>query len=518
MKAYFALKLAGVPADDPRMAAARERVLALGGIQQANSYVKINLSLFGLYPREQCPSVPPEMILLPGKFLYRMSSWTRAIVVPLAIVHSHAPARPVPAGFTLEELFLPGVEVQLPASREAVQLAESSSSSATGWSSSGSGTEFESIRRKAIRECERWMLERTRYTDGLGAIYPPMMYVIMALDLLGLPAGPSRPRGSREPVRAADGGRRRAVLLPALLLGGVGHGHRRLCAGRVGARAGRPHDSAPPTGCCRKRCGARATGPSMRPNLEPSGWYFEYANEFYPDIDDTAMVLLALRHAKARERRARSGRRKSAPSTWLLGMQSKDGGWAAFDVDNNWTAAEPTCRSPITTPCSTRPARTSPGRVLEAICASGGLGPDHPAVRRGVAYLIKNAGGRWKLVRALGRGLRLRHVPGPARAEGGGRERPRGGRSCGPANGCARPERRRRVGRELRELRDRTPSCPRRARRRRRPGRFWACSAGGDIASLSVRKGIEYLVRTQRDDGGWDEQLATGTGFPRCST
>jgi squalene-hopene/tetraprenyl-beta-curcumene cyclase len=97
VKAYFALKVAGVPADDPRMVRAKETILALGGIQAANSYVKLNLSFFGLYPRQHCPSVPPEMILLPGKFLFRMASWTRAIVVPLAIVHAMNPAQPVPA-------------------------------------------------------------------------------------------------------------------------------------------------------------------------------------------------------------------------------------------------------------------------------------------------------------------------------------------------------------------------------------------------------------------------------------
>ena len=102
VKAYFALKLAGMVAEDPRLKRARERILELGGIQAANSYVKINLSLFDLYPRAYCPSVPPEIVLLPGKFLYQMSSWTRAILAPLAVVQAHNPRRPVPAGFTLE--------------------------------------------------------------------------------------------------------------------------------------------------------------------------------------------------------------------------------------------------------------------------------------------------------------------------------------------------------------------------------------------------------------------------------
>jgi squalene-hopene/tetraprenyl-beta-curcumene cyclase len=111
VKAYFALKVAGLPLDDPRLAAARARILELGGIQTANSYVKINLSLFDMYPRQYCPSIPPEVMFLPGNFIYQMSAWTRAIVVSLAIVHSSNPRRPVPAGFNLDELYKPGVSL-----------------------------------------------------------------------------------------------------------------------------------------------------------------------------------------------------------------------------------------------------------------------------------------------------------------------------------------------------------------------------------------------------------------------
>src|SRR5436190_2191867 len=109
VKAYFALKLAGVAIDDERMQRLRERILALGGIQAANSYVKVNLSLFDLYPRQYCPSIPPEVVLLPLNFLYQMSSWTRAIVVSLSIVHAANPKRPIPVGFELDELWAPGV-------------------------------------------------------------------------------------------------------------------------------------------------------------------------------------------------------------------------------------------------------------------------------------------------------------------------------------------------------------------------------------------------------------------------
>jgi len=113
VKAYTALKLAGLHYDDPRLAQARERILAMGGMQAANSYVKVNLSLFGLYPRAHAPAIPPEFMLL-GKLIYEMSSWTRAIVIPLSIVHAMNPQRPVPAGFALDELMAPGVPLVFP--------------------------------------------------------------------------------------------------------------------------------------------------------------------------------------------------------------------------------------------------------------------------------------------------------------------------------------------------------------------------------------------------------------------
>ena len=509
VKAYFALKLAGVPADDARMTAARDRVLALGGIQRANSYVKINLSLFGLYPRDECPSVPPEMILLPGKFLYRMSSWTRAIVVPLALVHSHAPDRPAPAGFTLEELWLPGAKFTY---RHHEKLFSWRNLFFVGdklvkfWERHG----LASIRKKAIRECERWMIERTRHTDGLGAIYPPMMYVIMALDLLGYPPDhPDRVEAESQFERLmVDDGERFFfqpcfsvvwdTAIAAFALGESGS-----------AQAGHMEHTA--EWLLSKEVRRKGDWSVMRPNLAPSGWYFEYANEFYPDIDDTAMVLLALRHAKAGNPGAQRAAEKRALD-WLLGMQSKDGGWAAFDVDNTWTVLadvpfadhnamlDPTCPD-IT------------GRVLEAICTSGGLEADHPAVRRGVAYLNKTQEadgswyGRWGVDYIYGTFLALRGL----RAAGvDDREAPvlRAGewlRSVQNADGG--------WGESCESYRQ-NAFVPAPSTASQTAWALLGLAAGGDNASLSVRKGIEYLARTQRADGGWDEPLATGTGFP----
>ena len=184
VKAYFSLKIAGLDENSGEMSRLRERILALGGIQAANSYVKINLSFFGLYPREAIPAIPPEMMLLPGKFIYQMSSWTRAIVIPLSIVHAHNPCRPLPAGFHIDELFVPGVPLGFERDKKLFTWRNTFlffDKVCKLWEKHGS----KALRAHAIKKAERWMLERTRYSDGLAAIYPPMQYVIMALELLG---------------------------------------------------------------------------------------------------------------------------------------------------------------------------------------------------------------------------------------------------------------------------------------------------------------------------------------------
>ena len=509
VKAYCALKLAGLRPEDAHLAGARQRILDLGGIQRANSYVKINLSLFDLYPRASCPRVPPEMVILPGNFLYQMSSWTRAIVVPLSIVHAHNPRRPVPAGFTLEELFLPGATQGY---RQDEKFFSWRTFFFVGdwllkwWEAHG----LKGVRGRAIREAERWMLERTRYSDGLGAIYPPMMYVIMALDVLGYPPDhPDRLEAQRQfDALMVDDGERfffqpcySAVWDTAIAAFALGE------SGAV------PRNALAKTAdwLLAKEVRRRGDWSVKRPRTEPSGWYFEFANEFYPDIDDTAMVLLGLMHARSANQTAQREVERRAVE-WLLDMQSSDGGWGAFDVDNNWTPLsympfadhnamlDPTCPD-IT------------GRVLEAICR---LGVDRAdgAVRRAVAYLRRTQEpdgswyGRWGVDYIYGTFLALRGLRAAGESE---REAEilRAGewlRSIQNADGgwgesCASYDEGTFVAATS------TPSQT-----------AWAILgllAGGDANSLSVRKGIEYLLETQRGDGGWDEELATGTGFPK---
>ncbi len=509
VKAYFALKLAGIEHDDSRLAAARERILALGGIQAANSYVKINLSLFGLYPREFCPSIPPEMILV-GNFIYEMSSWTRAIVIPLSIVHAMKPTRPVPEGFTVQELFLDsGPSFSWFKDREFLtwkNLFLTGDHLAKLWEKYGPG----SIRKKAILRAEQWMLERTKYSDGLGAIYPSMMYIIMALDLLGYkPDHPDRVEAEKqfENLMVERDGEFffqpcfSPVWDTAIMTFALGE------SGLVS-----PQElSRTADWLLSKEVRRKGDWSVKRPNTEPSGWYFEFANEFYPDIDDTAMVLLGLTHTKASNPAAQQATVKRAVK-WLLDMQSKDGGWAAFDVDNNW---EPLSYVPF----ADHNAMLDPtcpditGRVIEALVKNG-VSPNHPAIRKGVDYLVRTQEqdgswfGRWGVDYIYGTFLALRGLKAAGvsdreacvlragewlrsiqNADGGW------GETCASYDNHAFTP---------------APSTPSQT--------AWAIMgllAGGDESSLSLNKGIEHLIETQRADGRWDEELATGTGFPK---
>lgn len=510
IKAYVALKLAGIPASDPRLVRAREVILSLGGLEAANSYVKLNLSFFGLFPRECCPSVPPEMMLLPNDFIYQMSSWSRAIVVPLSIIHAAGVRRPVPPGFEIGELFREGV------SRWAWLKDRRPFTIRNAFLALDSLAKYvekhgpKVLRRRAIRRAEQWILERTRYSDGLGAIYPSMMYVIMALDVLGYaPNHPDRAEAERQFERLMIERDEELTFQPCFSP---------VWDTAIAAFALGEHGSLPPavqrqTGdwLLSKEVRHKGDWSVKRPHTEPSGWYFEFANEFYPDIDDTAMVLLALEHTQASDpARCQAAVRRAV--RWLLDMQSKDGGWAAFDVDNNWkpladvpfadhnAMLDPTCPD-IT------------GRVLEALCRHG-VSQDHPAIQRGVDYLIRTQEldgswyGRWGVNYIYGTFLALRGLRAAGMSD---REAPvlRGGewlRSVQNADGgwgesCASYDN------GCFTAAASTPSQT-----------AWALLgllAGGDDSSLSVQKGIEYLIETQRANGTWEERAATGTGFPR---
>lgn len=505
VKAYTALKLAGIPAESDAMVNARNCILRSGGIQSANSYVKINLSLFGLFPRQHVPSIPPELVLLPGGVLYEMSSWTRAIVVPLSIVQARGGTRPVPPGFDLAELEAPGKSFKLPRKDKLSLLFSGIDRGLKIWQDRGNSK----VKSAAIRAAEKWMLDHTRYCDGLGAIYPSMMYLIMALDALGYP---SDHPDLVEAIRQFD----------SLMTQRGSRFYFQPCFSPVWDTAiatfalGEMGDT-PPERMTKaadwliaREVRRKGDWSVKRPELEPSGWAFEFANEQYPDIDDTAMVLLALMHARATDPESQERCARRAVH-WLFGMQSRDGGWAAFDVDNDWqllnrvpfadhnAMLDPTCPD-IT------------GRVLEALTRRG-YSSDNPAIHRAVEYLLKTQErngswyGRWGVDYIYGAFLAIRGLR-HSRAEGTGEAIRKAARwlaavqnaDGGWGESCAS------------YVEDHFVAAPSTASQT-----AWAVIgllAAGEGHFEQVRKGLEYLIQTQKDDGTWDERLATGTGFP----
>ena len=506
VRAYAMLKMTGMSPDDERMKKARALILKLGGIQECNSYTRINFSLFDLFPRKFCPTIPPEIMIIPGNLLYEMSSWTRTIIVPLSIVQALSVPKPTPGGLRIEELFHPSRRLALHRRDRIANVFVQADKLFKRWERQN----IRKIRGHAIRQAEQWMLSRIHHSEGLGAIYPSIMYSIMAMEVLGYERDhPDLEQAMREFENLMIEGEGSLIFQPAkspvwdtaiaaFALGELGESPKKKLTEAADWLLG-------------KEIRRKGDWSAKRPDLTPSGWVFEFANEFYPDIDDTAMVLLTLLHAKASdpERQLRAEQRAI---NWLLGMQSSDGGWAAFDVDNNWqilnqipfadhnAMLDPTCPD-IT------------GRVLESLCRRG-FASDHPAIERGIRFLLgqqeQNGSwyGRWGVNYIYGtflalRGLSASRSPQTVEAIARGAnwlrevQNPDGGwgESC--------------LGYSTNRF-ERALSTPSQT--------AWAILgliAAGAIRTNAIADGIRWLCENQRADGTWDETITTGTGFPR---
>jgi squalene-hopene/tetraprenyl-beta-curcumene cyclase len=517
VKAYFALKLAGHASDASYMQKACEVIRANGGAAECNSFTKFYLALLGQYPYENCPTVPPEMVLLPRWFyfnLYAMSSWTRTIVVPLSIFSACKPVRQVPRERGIAELFLhPPEKCGWPAKP---------TRSWFSWTNVFLFLDlllkrFERwepafIRRKAISKAAAWMRERFADSDGLGAIFPPMIYTVLTLKCLGVADEAPEMRwalGQLEDLMIEENDTIRLqpckspVWDTALTLNALGE-----------TDLPRNHAAFEQAAdwLLRREVRQRGDWSQMNPHLEPAGWFFEYRNAYYPDIDDTAMVLMGL---------ARTGQATTAAARpaverglrWLLGMQNRDGGWAAFDRDIN--------REVLTkVPFADHNAMLDPScpditaRVLEALGLYG-YQCDHPQVTRALAFLRRTQEptgawpGRWGVNYIYGTWQVLvgLHPIGFDMQDAMVRRAVDWLKSVQQSGGG--------WGESCRSYDDRAfagkgvPTASQTA---------WAVLgliAAGEAGSEAVRKGIDYLCTTQQPDGNWHEDQFTGTGFPK---
>jgi squalene-hopene/tetraprenyl-beta-curcumene cyclase len=521
IKAYLALKLAGVPVTDPRMLRAREVALNLGGVPRMNTFSKLYLALLGLFPWQYVPTIPCEVVLI-GKWFYvnfnEMSSWSRSMLVPLAIINHFKPTRPLKNNIRIDELFPEGLherDLALPPDPERLtwrnfflwldrvhKFAE--------WFAEH---RIHPFRQRALKRAEQWMLERFEGSDGLAAIFPAMLNSLIALKALGYPDDhPQVVRAEKELKKleheTQDSVRIEPCLSPVWDTAIVA-----ICLHESGVPSDHPALKRATDWLISKEIRFRGDWHYKNPvNVEPSGWVFEFENKWNPDVDDTAMVLLALRKVPTDNPRNRDECFQRGLK-WMMTFQCRDGGWAAFDKDCTKGVLEKV-------PFADHNAMLDPecaditARILELLGYEG-YSVDHPQVQRALRYVRDNQEadgswygrwgvnyiyGTWQAVRGL-RALNLNmNQPWLLKArdwlesvqhqDGGWGER------CNTYDDPV--------------FKGQGPSTASQT--------AWAVMglcAFDDPDRPSIRRGIEYLVRTQNQDGSWRELETTGTGFPK---
>ncbi len=526
VEAYVALRLAGDSPNAGHMTRAADWIRASGGIPATRVFTRIWLALFGEWSWDDLPVMPPEMIYLPAWSplnVYDWACWARQTIVPLTIVCSLRPVRTLP--IDLNELRGPG-------SGDATRTG---SAGFDGWSAVFGGLDrvlhryekrlpglapARAVRRAALRRCAEWIIARQERDGCWGGIQPPWVYSLIALHLLGY--------GLDHPVIARGlAGLDRFTIWEESPDGPV----RRLeaCQSPVWdtvlamialADAGLPSDHPALRSSAGWVLDEEIRGPGdwqvRRPGLDPSGWAFEFDNDGYPDVDDTAEVVLALRRVTdggGSGDRARRGQQAAARAVhWLIGMQSRDGGWGAFDADNTsrFPARLPFCDfGEVTDP----PSADVTAHTVEALAAEG-LGATK-AVRRGVAWLLRAQEsdgswfGRWGANYVYGTGAVV-----PALIAAGVRPgKPPIRRALAWLVAHQNPDGG--WGEDLRSYDD--PGWAGRGESTASQT-AWALlallAAGGPGEQPSIDRGVRWLAQTQRPDGTWDEPQFTGTGFP----
>jgi squalene-hopene/tetraprenyl-beta-curcumene cyclase len=526
VKAYLALKMAGDPIDAPHMAKTRAAICAAGGVTRCNTFTKISLATIGLYPWGGCPAIPPELILLPKWFsfsIYNMSSWSRAMLVPLSIIRSREPVKPLPLEWQIDELWV--------GSRETADIRLPRDPRTFTWRNFFLVVDHllkfvhrhhpaPLIRRFAMRKAERWVIEHGRTPGGLGAIFPAMANYVMSLRVLGYSNESylvAHGILEMERLEIEEGDTLRlqpcfspvwdtAISVNALHESGLPADHSALQAASrwlVDKEVHRPGDW---------RVKHSESHRYTEPNKPVGGWFFEYDNEFYPDVDDTIMVLMALNRVNTEFDREKSAAIRRG-TRWVLGMQNKDGGWAAFDKDNNkyiFTKVPFADHNAMIDPSTA----DITARVLECL-GHFGFTMEDECVQKAVGFLKRDQSadgswfgrwganyiyGTWQVLRGLrviGEDMRLPYI----------RRSVAWLKSAQNADGG--------WGESLRSYDDPQFKGIGRSTASQTAWAIMGLISAGEVNSPEVARGIKYLIDHQELDGSWDEEMFTGTGFPR---
>ena len=521
IKAYLALKLAGVPVTDPRMLQAREIARNLGGVPRMNTFSKLYLALLGLVEWNHVPTIPCEVLLI-GKWFHvnfwDMSNWSRAMIIPLAIINHFRPTHPLNHGFDLDELY-PGGKWELD---EAIRPRYFDFSLRNGFlwldklhklAEWVSRQGLHPFRKRALKRAENWMLERFEGSDGLAAIFPAMLNALIALKALGYPDDhPEVLRAHHELIKLQHETEDRVRIEPcfspvwdtAIV---------EICLRESGVPAEHPKIKRAADWLMDKEIRFKGDWVHKNPaKVEPSGWVFEFNNKWNPDVDDTAMVLLALRQIPTDNPKRRDECMARALK-WMMTFQCRDGGWAAFDKDCTKSILEKV-------PFADHNAMLDPecaditARILELLGYES-WSVDHPQIKAALRYLREQQEadgswyGRWGVNYVYGtwqvlRGIRALNLDmgqpwlqrGKAwlesvqHADGGWGER------CNTYDDPV--------------FKGQGPSTASQTAW----GVMGLCAFDNpDLPAL--KRGVEYLIRTQNPDGSWSEDEITGTGFPR---